>query len=119
MLSCAPVNVVEGEAGRFAWPRALSPATYRPFQVSSADADLGTRREVEEVPPEEFANAALFVLSSQVSMLMADLVRETAKLFGYKAGATVSTCVSRGIGLLIERGAACERAGMVVAAAGC
>jgi len=66
-------------------------------------------------PPEEIANAAQHLLSQHISLPLDDLVRETARLFGYqRTGQRVEPAMRRGIALLLTRQMAREEGGMVI-----
>jgi very-short-patch-repair endonuclease len=85
----------------FYWPRDISPQDYRRFRIP------GERREAEDLPTEEIANAAHEVLAAQISLPEEDLLREVARLFGYqRTGPTVQACLQQGVDLLVSRGQA-------------
>jgi len=97
----------------FVWPPTQEPEDYRDFRAPGVDER--SRRNVRDIPPEEIAAAALSVVTSQVSLPMADLIRETARLLGFQhTGQTVGQYISRGVDLLLERGSAVEQNGMIV-----
>ena len=99
----------------FLWPGNLDPATYESFRVVGASAEQ--KRQTADLPPEEVANAALEVLSEQVSLPMDDLIRETARMLGYKRmGDRLDEIIREGIKLLLDRNAAFEADGIVVKA---
>ena len=71
------------------------PANYVGFRVEDQD---GNRRGIEEIPYEEIRNALTEVLQEQVGLSMEDLVRETARKFGFtRLGAIIETTVRCGI----------------------
>jgi very-short-patch-repair endonuclease len=97
----------------FLWPAQLQPEAYQGLRVPTGDE--ATRRNAADLPPEEVANAALYVLKGQVSLPVEGLVREVARVFGYqRIGQNVDHCLRAGIALAIMRGAAEDRDGMVV-----
>jgi hypothetical protein len=97
----------------FIWPLVQSPAEYQSFRTPGFDER--SRRDASDIAPEEVAAAALSVLTSQVSLPMPDLIRETGRLLGFRhAGQTVGQYIRRGIDLLLERGCAAEQNGMIV-----
>lgn len=105
------------EGVTFLWPPAVQPYSYESFRIPSFDET--TRRTADDLPPEEIANAALYVLKGQVSLPVDALVREVARVFGYqRIGQNVDQCLRAGIALAISRGAAEDRDGMVVIAQG-
>lgn len=70
-----------GEARVF-WPGGQSAAAYRDYRVAVDDA---SRRAIDEIPPEELANAMKEVLIDFSSCEEDTLYRETVKLFGFSA----------------------------------
>ncbi len=66
---------------RFIWLAEQDPANYAGFRVP-ANAD-DRPRDLEDIPPQELANACLTVLRQQISLPVEDLVRETARLLGF------------------------------------
>lgn len=106
------VRIIHGEVA-FLWPSGLNPETYTGFRVPAGDEK--SRRDADDLPPEEIANAALSTLQGQISLPLDDLVREVARLFGYqRIGQNVDRCLRSGIALLLSRGAAEDRDGLVV-----
>lgn len=97
----------------FVWPAQVDPATFDSFRIGGGDEKA--RRTPGDLPPEEIANAALYVLRGQVSLPVEELVREVAHLFGYqRIGPNVDRCLRVGIELLVRRGGAVEQDGAVV-----
>ncbi len=85
------------------WPETIDPAQYRTFRVSGDDKQ--TRRDAEDISPEEVANAALEVLRKQISLPEADLIHEVAHLFGFqRTGASVEQHLRHGIARLLQSG---------------
>ena len=98
----------------FLWPAALDPAQYTEFRIP-ADADDNTKRQPDELPPEEIANAAYYVLNQQISVPESSLIQEVARLFGYKrCGDRVKTSVSQGVELLLKQQRAHVQEGNIV-----
>ncbi len=113
MVGSCQVRSCRSDNRVFLWPPAQEPDEYRAFRVPGVDER--SRRDVSDIPPEEIAAAALFVLASQVSLPMPDLIRETARQLGFRyAGQTVGQYVRQGIEVLLKRGGAAEQSGMVV-----
>ena len=74
--------------GSFAWPASLDPATWTGFRVVDPDGS----RSLEEVAPEEIANAMSAVLVEHPESSDEDVLRRTAELFGIlRLGANVRT----------------------------
>jgi hypothetical protein len=93
----------------FFWPVGTHPSSYTAFRVARDD---DSRRDAVDLPPEEIANAAASVLRQQISLPVPDLVRETARLFGFqRTGSQVEQFVNAGIDLLAQRGEAQLEAG--------
>ncbi len=78
---CLPPSPVTTQLGedRVFWPDGISPAEYRDFRVGN---DEESRRSIDEIPPEEIANAMQEILIDFSSCEMDTLFRETVKLFG-------------------------------------
>ncbi len=101
----------------FLWPHGYEPSDYKEFRVPGPEE--GARRDADDLPPEEVANAAQYVLHGQISLPADDLVRELARLFGYqRIGQNVDRILRAGIAVLIERGGAEEQDGVVVVRSG-
>ena len=83
LSACLPANAVKTEHGdrKVFWPNGTNPSDYRDFRVP-ADADPDTRRLLEEIPPEELANAMCEVLTDLGGCHRDDLYRETLRLLG-------------------------------------
>jgi hypothetical protein len=97
----------------FLWPKDINPHSFREFRVPG-DPDKA-RRGPADIPVEEIANGALYILKGQISLPADDLMLETARLFGFqRTGTTVSECMGAGINHLVERGDALRQNGMVV-----
>ena len=67
---------------RIFWPAGITAGAYRDYRVSP---DGKNRRGLEEIPPEELANAMYEVLVDFHSCETDTLYRETVKLFGFSA----------------------------------
>ncbi|MHA4894677.1 DUF3320 domain-containing protein [Pedobacter sp. PWIIR3] len=86
----------------FFWKSGQDNTNYKTFRTTDLEVQ---RRDPEDLSPEEIANGIHEVLKNQISLSRQDLIRETAKLFGYgKVGANVSTAVNQGIETAIGRG---------------
>ncbi|MGE3326375.1 MAG: AAA domain-containing protein [Acidimicrobiia bacterium] len=73
--------------GSFAWPSALDPDTWAGFRI----VDENGSRTLDEIAPQEIANAMLAVLHEYSDIeIVDDLLRRTAEIFGFsKLGAKV------------------------------
>jgi len=97
--------------GEFLWDARQDPEAYRTFRVPEGGPEAEAPRAAEEIAPEEAANAAAQILEAQISLPEADLVRETARLFGYRRlGRNVEAAMEAGIRHLEGRGG-CVRDG--------
>lgn len=86
---------------RFFWRDDQNPAEYMNYRVYMTTAS--------DISPEEVSVAVKEVLESQISLLREDLIRETARLFGYaRLGTIVESSMQRGIEKAIQRGFAKE-----------
>lgn len=79
----------------FYWLPSQSPKDYEGYRVEDAQ---GGRRNMDEIPSHEILNAIGEVLSEQISLSRTDLVRETAKKFGFsRLGNVIETTVNHAI----------------------
>jgi very-short-patch-repair endonuclease len=67
----------------FFWPRGLEAHSWRAYRIPDP-ADPATRREPEDIPLEELANAAEHLLARYGQMPREDLARALAKRFGFR-----------------------------------
>lgn len=105
LLPLEEVRARSSGADVFLWPVGANPDTYGNFRVPGASPEA--LRDAEDLPVEEVANAALFLLRQHISAPERDLARETGRLFGFqRAGGRVEGRMRAGIELLIEGGAA-------------
>jgi len=99
-------------ANRFFWKQDHDPQAYQGWRASSEDAQ---KRDAEDLPPEEIANVIKQILSHQISLPVADLSRETARLFGFsRTGANVETAMQKGMARALQLGIAKEENGRMV-----
>jgi len=92
---------------RYYWREDQDPETHLNYRVFIANA--------ADISPEEISVAVKEVLESQISLSVDDLVRETAKLFGFsRLGSVVEPAMRRGIVKAIQRGFAKEENGRVM-----
>ncbi|MGO8673698.1 MAG: DUF3320 domain-containing protein, partial [Capsulimonadaceae bacterium] len=95
------------------WPPSLDPESYTWYRTPGPDPE--GRREIEDLPPEEIANAAREILASLISLPVDDLILPVARIFGFaRTGADAADRIRFGIGLLEERGLARFQNGRVV-----
>lgn len=82
--ACLPPDAGTSQIGdvRVFWPCGQKAESYQDYRISPDDA---SRRTMEEIPPEELANAMFEVLMDFNSCEQDTLYRETVKLFGFSA----------------------------------
>lgn len=71
-----PAKTAYGE-NTFYWKEGQKPQEFTIFRVAGGEAD---KRNAEDVPPEETANAVRVVLMNQIGLPREDLIRETARV---------------------------------------
>jgi hypothetical protein len=79
----------------FYWRDNQNPKEYKNYRAASNDNE---KRSMDDICTEEVANAVEAVLKQQLSLSKTDLIRETAKLFGFtRLGNVIETSVLRGV----------------------
>lgn len=76
----ANVRTVRHGKKVFYWPPDVDPQYYTCFRIHGDEY----RRDAADLPPEEVANAILYVLQQHVRLREEEVIRETARLFGYQ-----------------------------------
>jgi very-short-patch-repair endonuclease/DNA polymerase III delta prime subunit len=76
------VSLVESESGSFLWLKGSKIDSYKEFRVP--DFEGNGERQATDLPPEEIYNGILHILKSHISAPIDELIRETARLFGFK-----------------------------------
>jgi hypothetical protein len=93
------------------WPNQIIPEEYSTYRVWTAER---TKRNIDELPILEIINAMKFILQQQISLPNEDLVRETAKEFGFaRTGNTVKDRMAYGIQSLIAMEIGIEENGRI------
>jgi hypothetical protein len=78
------------------WPTDVKIDEYKIYRVPGKSES--SKRAPEDLPPEEIANAALKIISIQISFFENDFIREVAKTFGYqRIGQNVEQYFKQGI----------------------
>ncbi len=109
----ANIRVVRENGGTFLWVSGQDPQSYTLFRIAGEDEN--SKRDPESLPSQEVANAALHLLEQHVSLPVADLVREIARLFGYqRTGPTVDKAIRRGIDVMVKNETAREQSGVLI-----
>lgn len=86
----------------FYWKYSQQPETYAGYRVPAED---GEKRSMDDICPEETANAIQAVMEQQLCLSRQDLVRETARLFGFtRLGSVIESAVSAGLAEALHRG---------------
>ncbi|NMM32199.1 MAG: DUF3320 domain-containing protein [Cellulomonas sp.] len=89
------------DAGRFAWPRELDPATWTGYRCAAP----GTTRAIEQVPMREIANVMVALVRASAAMTEAELLRATlAELGKARMTATNRTRLLAALGTTVDTG---------------
>jgi very-short-patch-repair endonuclease len=97
--------------GEFVWERSVDRRHWTDVRVPPAGEDT---RDTELIALEEIAAAARWVLASNLSLDVDDLVRQTARVFRIqRLGQKVEDRVRQAVALLAQQGLCEERAGRV------
>jgi very-short-patch-repair endonuclease len=89
-------------AGPVLWPEGMSPETFDIFRVPGEDPE--SFREAEDLPINEVANAALYLLKQHLSAPKDEVLREMSRLFGFRrTGPTVEDRMRKGLTFLIKK----------------
>lgn len=112
LLEQLPGSQTHCEDKTFYWSRKRGPRKYADFRVPG---DNDFRRDPEDIPPEELANAIRYVLQRQIGLPREDLIREVYKLFGFqRAGSAIAGAAEAGIQMALRRGYAVADEGRFV-----
>lgn len=94
-------NITCDEEHVFFWKKEQTPKDYSIYRVEDEE---GNKRSMDDVPSEEIINAILEVLREQISISETDLIRETAKKFGFtRLGSVIETSVKYAIGVAVSK----------------
>ncbi len=97
-LAELPVTEIDG----FLWQNNMMPDS---FTIYRTPAEGDEKRSMDEIPPQEIANAVNEIIKNQISMTREDLVRVTAAVFGYnRIGGAIESATEKGIAYAIEKG---------------
>jgi hypothetical protein len=87
---------------RFYWNADQDPDSYFQYRLATTESQ---RRDASDISPEEVSNAVREILENMISLSKADLVRESARVFGYnRIGGNVETAMNEGIKKAVSRG---------------
>ena len=85
----------------FFWNNTQLPEEYTSFRVP---VESEMRRNIDDLPSEEIANAIKYLVENQVSLLKPDLVREVYKLFGFsRASLSIEEIICAGLCEAVKR----------------
>ncbi len=87
--------------GEFIWRADVDPELTTAVRVTDASAPA---RPIDQIAPEELAAGAALILSDNLALPRAALVRETARLFGSGVGSAVTASIEVAVELLEARG---------------
>jgi len=111
-LSRTTILATDGDTAEVLWPSDKRPENYTEFRTPGEDPE--SKRKIGEIPFVEIVNGTVSVLKGQFSMPAEDLVRETARLFGFqRAGPTIQKRIAEAIEHLIRESRVREDSGML------
>lgn len=85
----------------FLWQEQQLPEEYDICRKPSAN---GEKRAIEDICPEELGAAVALILKNAISIERSELIKETAKIFGFsRSGDAIETAVSQGIARAVRR----------------
>ena len=112
LLERVPRITTQSGGREFSWNPGQLPDSYEDFRVPE---EGGLRRDPEDIPPEEVANAVRYVLRRQVSLPREDLVREVYRLFGFqRTGSSLAEASVAGLQMALEKGFTVEENGRFI-----
>lgn len=92
------MNTTIDEDRIFIWKKDQAPETYSTYRIDSDDT---AKRSIDEIASEEIRNAINEVLCEQISLSETDLIRETAKKFGYSR---IGGVIESSVGYAVKKG---------------
>ena len=85
----------------FYWLQEQNPELYKTFRIPVNESQ---KRNAEDLPKEEIAAGLIEILTNQISLPEDDLIKETARLFGYaRIGTNVEQSMKLGIEYALKR----------------
>ena len=86
----------------FYWRKDQEPTEYMEYRIPAEGEE---KRAMDDICPEEISNAIRTIVLEQIGLSRIDLIRETAKVFGYsRLGNTIEASVNSGIEQALLRG---------------
>lgn len=102
LLKMGRIKANRSHQAVFYWQNQQKPEDYQSFRIPGQD---GIRRDMEDIPAEEVANAIRYVLNHQISLAEEDLIKEVYKLFGFARGsAAIEKIIRSGVEAAVKRG---------------
>ena len=102
LLGQLKVRKYKSSYSEFLWAPEMEPNELSVYRVGKT---ANTKRIAEDIPPQEVAIAIKELLSHQMSMEEADLIREVAKIFSFsRLGTNVEIVMNEGLKIAIENG---------------
>ena len=99
-LARADVKKTEHGGQVYLWRKDQDPETYDIVRRS----DENSKRAIEDICPEELGAAVALILKNAISIDRSELIKETAKIFGFsRSGDAIETAVSQGIARAVRR----------------
>ena len=103
VLAKVDAKAIKSGENEFVWLPSQAPEQYDKCRAVYSD---GERRDIDDIAPEELAEGIIRIMQRQIAMQREDLLRETARLFGFtRMTPTIETAVSLGIREAKKRGA--------------
>lgn len=101
------LKITKQNGVQFYWQNEQIPSNYQIFRIPEND---NLKRNSEDLPVEEISNGIKYVLSNLISLPEEDLIKETARLFGYaRLGENVGLSMRSGIEFALEIGLIVKR----------
>ena len=101
LLTGLNIKVTKVDNTQFCWRQDQMPDQYRDYRIATTEEE---KRSMDDISPEEISNAIKTVIELQVSLSRTDLIRETAKLFGFtRMGNVIELAVNHGIKEALQR----------------
>ena len=95
MLMSLALTTTNDGSNVFYWRKDQIPDEYAVYRTEDT---IGSKRSMDEISSYEIANAIREVLEEQISLLRKDLIKETAKKFGYtRLGAVIENTIDYAI----------------------
>lgn len=99
LVALMKIETSNYDTTRYYWPEKIQPENYSFFRTPGNE-----KRNIGDIPPEEIKNATFEILSNQISLPEDDLIREVAKIFGFRRGKKVDMYIKNGINSLVKTG---------------